>query len=219
MQSVITEKQARQITGGRKPHVPVEYEEACKQLSACLTLDEAKYWDNKADALAAWAKIYHDGKVLRDARALKLLAHRRLYEIARELRPKRIIKRGKSGELIGNKPGAPSLLREQGLSVAAVNAARELGNMSEEKFQTLVDSPRPPSPGSARVIARRLDTPNTWGVTELASIFSNLVKQLRSHKPSEMADLVKGGDFAAQLVEKVRFTIEWLDEFEQRLPK
>jgi hypothetical protein len=51
MQQVITAKQARQITGGRTPLVPVVYEDALKALGECLSLDDAKVWDNKADAL------------------------------------------------------------------------------------------------------------------------------------------------------------------------
>lgn len=56
MNSVITAEQAKKITGGRTPLVPVEYEAAVKSLQACATLDEAKYWSDKSDALAAWAK-------------------------------------------------------------------------------------------------------------------------------------------------------------------
>ena len=88
MNSVISEEQARQITGGRKPLVPVEYERACTALAECQTIDEAKYWDNKADALAAWAKIYNNDQAGLEAKRLKLHAYRRMGEIAREIIPK-----------------------------------------------------------------------------------------------------------------------------------
>lgn len=84
MSTVITEQQARQITGGRKPLVPVEYEAACNALAQCVDLDEAKYWSDKADALAAWAKIYRDDRISAQAKRLKLKAYRRMGELAAE---------------------------------------------------------------------------------------------------------------------------------------
>lgn len=87
MQQVISAEQARKITGGRTPHVPVEYETAINALVACRSIDEAKYWSDKSDALAAWAKIYHSDKAAREAKALKLWAFRRMGQLAAELRP------------------------------------------------------------------------------------------------------------------------------------
>lgn len=49
MQSVISAAEAKKITGGRTPLVPVEYETAITALQACVTLDETKYWSDKAD--------------------------------------------------------------------------------------------------------------------------------------------------------------------------
>lgn len=51
MKAVISSEQARQITGGRTPLVPVEFETAVKALKACTQIDEAKYWSDKASAL------------------------------------------------------------------------------------------------------------------------------------------------------------------------
>ena len=86
MQQVITAGEARAITKGRAPLVPVEYEEAVKALAKCREIDDAKYWSDKASALAAWAKIYHSPQVMREAKLLKLHAYRHMAELAHAIR-------------------------------------------------------------------------------------------------------------------------------------
>ena len=146
---VLTEKQARHITGGRKPLVPVEYEAACKALQACIDIDEAKYWADKADALAAWAKVYRDDKVGRQAKQLKLLAYRRIGELARELRPQGSAGSGKiidGKKLRGRLKGPKSLLREHGMPSGLANAATRLSRLPKSKFDEIVNQPVPPAP-------------------------------------------------------------------------
>src|ERR1700690_2101621 len=87
MKQVISAEEARKITGGRLPHMPVEYETALQALQECITLEDTKYWSDKADALAVWAKIFHSDDAARKAKQLKLKAFRRMGELARELRP------------------------------------------------------------------------------------------------------------------------------------
>lgn len=67
--------------------LPAEYRAACAAIAACSTINEGKYWSDKADALAAWGAIYKDDEVGRQARILKLYAFRRIGELARILRP------------------------------------------------------------------------------------------------------------------------------------
>src|ERR1700689_1121318 len=105
MQQVITREQAKQITRGRTPMVPLEYEEAVKALASCLTFDEAKYWSDKASALAAWAKIYHSHEIDRKAKMLRLHAYRRMAELAQDIQ-----KQNGKGRI-------RTILEEQGLSV------------------------------------------------------------------------------------------------------
>lgn len=127
MQAVITKAQARAITRGREPHVPVEYEQAVTALQACLTLDETKYWSDRADALAAWAKIYGNDQAGRKAKMLKLHAYRRMGILAAELCPPGSRKMG-VGNGKGSLPGPRALLESHGLSTAAADAARTLAN-------------------------------------------------------------------------------------------
>ena|SRR6185437_9764975 len=146
MNQVISESEARKITGGRKPLVPVVYEEALKNLAECISIDDAKYWSDKADALAAWAKIYHDDKLSRQAKCLKLEAFRRIGILAAELRPRGSLTSPgtKSGRL-----GPISLLKENGFSHPQARVARDIACMPEEKFKSLLERQTPPSPSRA----------------------------------------------------------------------
>ncbi len=159
MRAVLTAEIARQITHGRTPLVPVEYETAVKALAECCTLDESKYWSQKADALAAWAKIYRQDDALRKAKMLKLHAFRRMGQLSEELRPVRKPLGAGSGR--GTLPGPRSLLREQGLSVAETAAARMLGGLELGKFKRLLSSPRPLAPTTARYMTRP-DEASIW---------------------------------------------------------
>lgn len=150
MQKLITLEQAKKITKGRTPLVPIEYEEAINALAKCLTIDEAKYWSDKSDALAAWAKIYHDVDRDVDARRLKLHAYRRMGQIANELRPRgfsygRSEKTG-SHTFTGAKPGPITLLVEQGLKKSAAQAATSLAKLSENRFKAISSLTKPPTP-------------------------------------------------------------------------
>jgi hypothetical protein len=218
MQQVITQSQARAVLNGRAPLIPVEYETACKALAECITLDEAKYWDNKADALAAWAKIYHSTDAERKAKQLKLHAFRRMGEISRELRPvsKPKCSPGPNGQnrFLGGTPGPVSMMRESGLTKHQAVQANLLAKMPEKEFSALVTSAKVPSPASVQRFKIR-------GGAELEAIrlpIYGLFAQCRKQNAADAAAMVpKGG--AKAMRDRALVIIEWLDEFERRLPK
>src|ERR1700752_4695250 len=119
----------------RHPKVPIEYNEAVQALKQCISIDEAKYWDDKSEALAAWAKICHDKDALLQARRLKLHAYRRMGELAGELHP----------VTHTNKPGAVRALRRLGLSQGAATAARRIAQLPERQFDKMLADPIAPS--------------------------------------------------------------------------
>lgn len=212
MNAVITSAQARQITRGRTPLVPVEYETAVKALADCISLDETKYWDAKADALAAWAKIYRSDEALRKAKMLKLHAFRRMGQIAEEIRPSHRKAKGNGVGRLGTLPGSRSLLKENGLTVAQADAARCLSNLPVRKFEKLVNAPNPISPTTARYM--RSDDGREWHALQRA--MCSLRSVMRRLTPAQVvAELAAeeretGRAFSVELV-------EWLDEFESRL--
>lgn len=211
MQTVITLKEAKQITGGRTPLVPVEYESAVKALAECITLDEAKYWDNKADALAAWAKIYHSPDAERKARQLKLHAYRRMGELAEELRPSR----RKAGKYF--LPGGESLLREIGLNESKAKQAVRLRKIPPKEFEALVNKPTPPAPYS--LLAHSPTKSEAW------NSFTRPVNSPMSWRTycrgNDARSLARGmvADEAQSARRIVVEITEWLDAFEQALPK
>lgn len=217
MQSVITAAEARKITGGRTPLVPIEYERAIKDLVACTTLDEAKYWDTKSDALAAWAKIYRNDEVGIEARRLKLHAYRRMGEIAHELRPG---SRGAVKGHVGALKGAPSLLIEKGLKLEQANAASYLGKLPEREFKAIVDLPRPPTPASTRPSHNNGQT-SAW-ITLAGSAggntFTGFLAYCRRHDPKNLASGLSQDE--VKRVKPMAIEIaDWIDEFERSLKR
>lgn len=218
MQQLITEKVARQVTGGRKPLVPIEYERAVKDLALCQTIDEAIYFSDKADALAAWAKIYKNDEAGLEARKLKLHAFRRAGLLAEELRPKSYgpIK-GQSG-LHGRQPGALSLLVENGLNLHTAEAATKVARMPEKEFLRTINLPRPPSP----IMLRGYPKSGTESYKAFSSTDANSPIRFRTWIRSKDAkSLAKGmSSDEAIVARKVIAEIqEWLDEFERHMPK
>jgi hypothetical protein len=129
--------------------LPVQYTEACKALAACQRLDEAKSYADKADALAAWAKIYQSDKAAVEARRLKLHAYRRMNELAEQIRPKQGGVKGKKNG--GTLPGPTSLLQEFGLTRAKANSVRKIGQLKPHRFEEIVNAARVLSPEQVRI--------------------------------------------------------------------
>lgn len=219
--TVITEKQARQITGGRKPLVPVEYESAVKALMECSTLDEAKYWDNKSDALAAWAKIYHNDEALLQAKKLKLHAYRRMGELANEIRPPR-----SGGGINGRPKGASSLLVESGLTRPQATDALRISRATPKEFSDSMARGMGVTRTAEQFRGRGLNVANIstddwqWlyksnGVGAKLSIARSAMRQ--------RAPRVVAAGIATHEIAQARTLVieiqEWLDEFEQYLPK
>lgn len=208
MQTAITTKQAREICKGRTPLIPVEYETAVKALTECVTLDEAKYWDNKADALAAWAKIYHSPEAERKAKQLKLHAYRRMGELAKELRPTTFAK-GRRGPL----PGAESMLMANGLNRSKARAATWLASRSPAEFSTYVERKRVLSPLSLPSGQYR------GGVVDAVSaILRTAHCGIRKYDPIDAARQMVTAQRLG-LTRTAHDLIDWLDAFEQALPR
>lgn len=216
MQQLISEKQARAITGGRKPLVPIEYDRAIQALVACQTLDDAKYFSDKADALAAWAKIYRDDQAGIESKRLKLHAYRRMGQLASQLRPGKRVAFGKPGYagFQGSEPGPNALLREKGFTREQARHIQAIAKIPDDQFDVSVSSPRPPGP---TILARnaRCEDPN-W--LKFQHSFSQLLVSCRALPASDFARSLNPSLYT-NLHERICEMIEWLDEFEQQLPK
>lgn len=214
MQQLITESQARKITGGRKPLVPLEYERACKDLAACQTIDEAKYFADKSDALAAWAKIYKDDKAGLEARKLKLYAYRRMGLLAGELRPNR-----RMGGRASCVPGPSSLLQEKGLSKSTATIVRRISRLPEDDFNKQVNALRPLAPAT---LANKLSNPRASDAFKtLCDGTDSFIKAAAWMKRHDARTLARGlfADETVRMRSAILGMNDWLDEFEHHLPR
>lgn len=221
MQPVLTREQARAITRGRTPLVPVEYESAVKALQSCITLDEAKYWGEKADALAAWAKIYRNDQVGIEARRLKLHAFRRMGELAQELRPPKLgaVKGAPQGS--GTPPGSPSLLVKHGLRIDQANACSAIAKVPRREFEEIVALPKPPAPATFLYKFADRNTSDSWRIltgVHGGNSLTGFRSWLRGKEPKLLARALRK-DEAQKARETVEEIVDWLDEFEEALPK
>lgn len=201
---VITAEQARTITGGREPLLPAEYESALKALAACIDIDEAKYWNTKADILAAWAKIYHSDEVLRKAKVLKLHAYRRMSQLAEEIRP---FKGGSSTG--GRNPGPNSFLHEQGFSKSEAQVVRAVGRAPQPIFDKAISAPNPPNPHWFK----RLSDGNESERSRLLT-FYGFRDFCRSVDPKEFIGITPNTKLLKQAAIEIA---EWIDKLEQLL--
>lgn len=196
MNAVISADVARQVTGGREALVPVEFEEAVKALAACREIDEAKYWSDKASALAAWAKIYHSTKVSREARLLKLHAYRRMAELAADIKAAR------------GQGRVRDVLSEQGLSVTEARQIEGVGRASREAFDRAVNAANPPSPWA---FTRGPDVAELKPLRSMHTLVSHI-------EPARIASLIDGKS-RETFREMIAEITDWLDELDQRLER
>lgn len=196
--------------------VPVEYESAVKALQACVTLDDAKIWADKSDALAAWAKIYRNDEAGIEARRLKLHAFRRMGELAREIRPKITGLVGKGGTA----PGSIALMVESGLSLHSANAAAAISKMPKRDFLRAVNAQKPCAPSS---LLPKFSTKvsEAWR-TIAGACGGNSMLGFRSFCRGRDAETL-ARSLNSDEIDKARALVtditEWLDEFEQNLPR
>lgn len=209
-QTVVTEAQARQITGGRKPLAIMPYEEACQKLQEAIDFDEVSYFKDYATAWQALERIRKDSVALRKAKIYDIQVARRSGEIADKLFPRKA--RGK-GSGAGCIPGPHAALkRELGYSDNEAKAARNLALMPPEKFDRLITDDLPnrrhiPTPVS---LTRAAQQKLTYEISSFRSF-------CRRSDAREIAKSVeqKSADALRKCVVEIQ---EWLDTFEQCLP-
>lgn len=198
-------------------NVPVKYDVAVRALTACRNIDEAKHYADKSDALAAWARIYKDEHVKVEAKRLKLHAYRRMGVLAREIRPGT----ERTGRKGGSIPGPVSLLKEMGLSRNEAQSASLIGAVSNKRFKNAIDLPSPPAPSTFK-FKNRKGVSEAWksltGASGRGYPMTGFRGFCRNNDPKKIARALSWSE-----VEKVREMateiIEWMDAFDQYLPK
>lgn len=193
------------VTRVKSVQVPIEYEQACTAIANCISLDEARYWSDKSDALAAWAKIYHSDDLLRKAKQLKLKAYRRMGEIAAELRPLNI-RNGNKGSVKGPR----SYLMENGMNGSQADAARGLAKTSPQKFEDLLSNPVAPIT-AVKMLGERVVP------LDLARHMSETRTMIERFSAREVAEAY--ADCSDGFVEFIGNARDWFDQLENILAK
>ncbi len=195
--------------------VPVLYSAACKQLAECRNIDEAKYYADKSDALAAWAKIYKNDQASLEAKRLKLHAFRRMGVIASEMRPS---PRGGKG---GSIPGTRSLLIEVGLSPHDANAVGAVTRLTKKRFRKAVESPRAPSFYTNTFLGNdgKNKQSESWKKLHHHGNSAGIMLAFcQRHDPKKLARGLTASESKGAKKMAIEI-IEWMDTFEQYLPK
>lgn len=193
---VLTSEQAKKLTGGREPLLPAEFSDACKLLAECRSIDDAKYWSDKATALAAWAKVYHSTRVAVEARKLKLHAYRKMAELAKEIKKEK-----------GTAPA--KILQQHGMEKWQADEVMAVGRASPAKFEAALKRAVPPSPSYFKRYAENF----AGGAVESMRRFYYFTTRTDA---TEIATQVPPKD-RAQVRRMITGITEWLDELEQHV--
>ena len=196
------------IASAPSDKVPVVYDKAVKAIAACCSLDDAQAWANKADALSAWAKMYHDDRIGAEAKRLKLLAYRRMAALADELTPGWRPKAGRTK----TGPSPKRALVNAGLRETAAETVVQVGKVSQRKFEKAVMAENPPTPGALAWI-ESAECPEWARVGRALGVFRAVAGH---HTPRSLAKRLP----FKQLPQAKRLcidAIEWLRAFEHEL--
>jgi hypothetical protein len=193
--------------------MPVVYTQAVAALAECCNLDEAKTFSDASEALSVWARVYKHDEAGRQAKQLRLHAHRRMGQLARQLAQGAPKKGG------GRNPGPVAKLKEHGLTRHQADAANHLAKMSKGEFDTVVNQDVPPAPTS---VVRRIRRPHEM------SMFQSLRERprtplscavfIQNNDPAELAKLMSADEKRVASAQ-VRKLIDWLTEFDRALSK
>lgn len=208
----------------KRTPMPLVYEEACRALKEVTTVMDAKYFADKADALAAWAKIYRSDQAAIEAKRLKLHAFRKMGELAEQLRPSGendCYVKGKSGR----QPGGQSLLIENGLKRDQARAAMGISRIPLRKFENLTTGVNPPALFLAARIGAGLGAKSgVLGSDSYRQLFSSMNGGGLNNVMSILRRSVKVMDVAGfhdsevtKALEIAKEGSDWFDEFERRL--
>ncbi len=191
--------------------MPVVYTRAVKALQMCCNLDEARAFTDGAEALAVWAKIYKHNEAGKQAKQLRLHAHRRMGELAIELAPPRSRKGG------GRQPGPIALLRQNGLTRHQADAAHHLAKIGDEEFETIVEQDIPPAPTTVARRFRNVDDISPWTalVGRPRTPFA-CSSYIANNPPAEVAKILSGNE-RILATQKAEALIKWLQDFRREL--
>lgn len=119
------------------------YEEACRAVAAAASVDEAKDFRDKSEAMRAYARQAKNKQLETQAAEIRIRAERRIGELMAVQRDAgALATAGRPSEKIGSKTNpisAPPTLAEVGIDKGLADRARKYAAIPEREFNDIVD--------------------------------------------------------------------------------
>lgn len=213
---------------------PVNYEHAKTAIVACVRVDEVKDWADKSAALATYAKQVKDKTMLYAAQRIRARAEARLGELLLEISDKREFKTGR-WKREGIKRYARTTARDFGINPGQAKRSMMIAQIFPNKREILIDNDPPATVADLVRIAKnqirmKAVRRSRRGPSTIAKDVPIDKEQLFGLNIGIMADDFLRIDpikcaksvsvhHISLLRTKVLAVVEWLDTFEQHLPK
>ena len=120
--------------------LPKTYETAKAALAECTQIDECKDWADKAEAMAAYARMSEDDALRKMANKVKAQAIRRCGELLKQYDG-----RGNNQHKVGGRPIQRAAASDAGMSEHQQKQAVRVASVPEEVFTAQVESDNPPT--------------------------------------------------------------------------
>jgi hypothetical protein len=148
--TVLATEQAHQVLPPKskmpntdRARLPTTYKDAKRALEACVSVDEAAQWADKAAALASYAKQAQDVELQTMATRIRARAIRRCGTLLKAVPGQRGGDRRSKGRR--SPDGRKAVARAAGLSPHKARQAVRVANVDDHLFTKLVDSSKPPT--------------------------------------------------------------------------
>lgn len=193
--------------------LPINYQAAKAALAECACIDECKDWSDKAVAIASYAKQVRDKTMMHNAQRIVLRARERLGELLLEWTAENN-SGSKSKHAIADQLGVDHALADQAIAIARV--PKKVRDSEIEGAPPI--APTRLAALTPRVYARYSAPPPSEAdyiidyIDSLHGIIAEVGSAVAAARKIDLADLT-------YVRRKVIAVQEWLDAFEQALPK
>jgi len=204
--------------------LPINYEAAKVAIAECAKIDECKEWVDKAVAIASYARQAQDETMMTAAKRIQLRAEARLGELILELPQGKPGKIGSGRFVVANKIS--------GISYNRFYDATSMARVERRKREKLIEKDPPIS--RRNLVDLGVDHfPDNKILLRRSAEETYRKKQLHEHDLNTLENFIRWtktksvkqiiNELTPEKLEWIRKNFvkfqEWIDEFEQRLPK
>lgn len=205
--------------------MPVNYEAARKAIALCVEIDECKDWADKAAAIASYAKQSRDATMRDAATRIQLRAEERLGELLASIPKGTAIFSHEKNKMVPNYNGKWATARRAGVTNAQYYRATHIAAVPKKKRDKAIEASPPIRPHVLAAMSVKLapDTSGRKSEPSYAHVHAGgevgrLIRYGHLH-PARQSGVETSLDDANYIRKHFRKLVEWLDEFEQCLPK